>query len=58
MILPFIFLAILYIALAVLFIAFSFMVFLGRKKIRRMIERIKSKTGVKVEIVIKEKSHI
>ena len=56
MILPFIFLAILYIALAVMFIAFSFIIFLARKKIKPAIERIKN--APKIEIKIVRKSHI
>lgn len=58
MILFFIFLAILYIALAVIFIAGSIMAVLGRKKIKKAIERIKNRSRVKIEIKVVEKSHI
>lgn len=51
-------LAILYIALAVLLIAFSLVVFLGRKKIKKAIEKIKSRSRIKIEIKVVEKSHI
>lgn len=51
-------LAVLYIALAMMFISLSFIVFLGRKKIKRKINQIKNSSPVKIEIVCSNDSHI
>ena len=58
MILPFIFLAILYIALAVIFIAGSIIALLAKNKIKKIIDKIKNRSRVKIEVKVVEKSHI
>lgn len=58
MILPFIFLAILYIALAVIFIAGSIVALLAKNKIKKIIDKIKNRSRVKIEVKFVEKSHI
>lgn len=51
-------LAILYIALAVMFIAFSLIVKLGIRKIKPIIERLNSNPIIRIEIIREKKSHI